>query len=98
MIMHFLGGFWVGLIYFYIFFPQNISFKLISEILIFVLFIGVGWEVFEIAVNDVIAQNPFNILDTISDTFFDLSGGAFATLYFFKRIMLQSKDGPRGNF
>jgi len=87
MIMHFLGGFWIGLAFMYLFPPKDISFKLIFQTLLFVLFIGVGWEVFEVLVNDVIAKNPFNYLDTASDIFFDLSGGTFATLYFLKRIM-----------
>jgi len=99
MIMHFLGGLWIALLGFYLFLSKNQSFRLSSEpkalagaiikILLFVLLVGVGWEVFEISVNDVLARNPFNALDTFSDIFFDLSGGTLATLYFFKRIMLQ---------
>ena len=81
MIMHFLGGFWVGLAYFYIFSPQSISLKLIFKILLAVLFIGIGWEVYEILVNDILAQNPFDFLDTLSDIFFDLFGGLCVILY-----------------
>lgn len=81
MIMHFLGGFWVSLASFYIFLPQNISSKIIFQILFVVFFIGVGWEVYEILVNAVIAQNPFDYLDTTSDLFFDLFGGLCAILY-----------------
>ncbi len=79
--MHFWGGFWVGLASFYIFSLPNISGKLIFKILLLTLLIGIGWEVFEILVNDVIAQNSFNFLDTLSDIFFDLSGGLYAMLY-----------------
>ena len=81
IIMHFLGGFWIGLAFFYIFSPQNISGKLIFKILLLVLCIGIGWEVYEILVNDILAQNPFNFLDTLSDIFFDLFGGLCAMLY-----------------
>jgi len=81
MIMHFLGGFWVGLAYFYIFLLQNMSSRLIFKILFSVLIIGVGWEVYEILVNDILAQNPFNYIDTVSDLFFDLFGGLCAILY-----------------
>ena len=86
MIMHFLGGFWIGLTSFYIFSPQNISGKLIFKILLLVLCIGIGWEVYEILVNDILAQNSFNFLDTFSDIFFDLSGGLCAMLYLWKKL------------
>ncbi|MFA6076999.1 MAG: hypothetical protein WC735_02905 [Candidatus Paceibacterota bacterium] len=89
MIMHFLGGFWLGLLYFYIFpFSKDHLVYAILKILLFVLLIGVGWEVFEILVNGALAQNPLDFLDIISDIFFDLSGGVLAILYFSKRIML----------
>jgi hypothetical protein len=81
MIMHFLGGLWVGLFAFYIFKGETISFHLILKILLFVLFVGIGWEVYEILVDKVVTQNSFNILDTSSDLFFDLSGGLYAILY-----------------
>ena len=86
MIMHFLGGFWIGLASFYTFSLQSVSDKLIFKILLLVLFIGLGWEVFEILVNDVMAQNSFNFLDTLSDIFFDLSGGLCAMLYLWKKL------------
>src|SRR3989339_607345 len=88
MIMHFLGGFWIGLLYFYIFPAENKSFYLIFKILLFTLFIGISWEVFEILFNNIIALNPFDFSDTLSDIFFDLAGGGVAIFYFFKRIML----------
>ncbi len=87
--MHFLGGFWVGLIYLYIFPTQSISRGLIVKILLSVLLIGIGWEVFEMIVNDIIVKNPFDYADTTSDILFDLAGGTFASLYFFKRIMFE---------
>ena len=95
--MHFLGGFWVGLLALYIFSPTKISPRIFLKLLLFVLIVGIGWEIFEMVVNDVIAQNPFDLLDTTSDIFFDLAGGALSILYFLKRIMLQSKDSPLGN-
>lgn len=95
MIMHFLGGFWVGLTFIYLFQPKDNSINLIFKILLLVLFIGIGWELFEILVNDVIAKNPFNSLDTISDIFFDLLGGFFAVLYFLKRIMFAKENAVK---
>lgn len=94
MIMHFLGGFWVGLSYFYFFPIKTIFTSDFLKLLAFVLCIGLGWEVYEMLVNKAVAQNPLDYLDIGSDIFFDLLGGAVATVYFYKRIMLQLKDGP----
>jgi hypothetical protein len=87
MIMHFLGGFWIGLAYVYLLSPEDKSISTVFKILLFVIFIGIGWEVYEIWVNEIIIQNPLNFLDIISDILFDLSGGTLAILYFFKKIM-----------
>ena len=94
MIMHFLGGLWLGFLFLYILPHQEhpTSFSSVIKTLLFVFFIGIGWEIYEIVVNDVIAQNPFNILDTISDLFFDLTGGALSILYYVKRIMLVEQN------
>ena len=92
MPMHFLGGLWLGLVFFYLFLPENLSLKLIFKVSLFILIIGIGWEIFEILFINYINQNPFNILDTISDLFFDLTGGLFAILYFYKKIMFIIKN------
>jgi len=91
MLMHFLGGFWLGLVFFYLFPPKEsfLNYSAILKILLFVLLIGVGWEVFEIIFNNMLAHMSFNTLDTFSDVFFDLSGGGLAILYFLKRIMFK---------
>ena len=90
MPMHFLGGFCVGLATIWLWSYKNEAFhispKLIYEVILVVLIIGVGWEIFEIIFNNIIAQGPFDILDTIHDVIFDLSGGTFAILYFIKRF------------
>ncbi len=88
MVMHFLGGFWIGLLYFYLFSIKEKSLGSFIKALFFVLFVGIGWEVYEILVNSVIAQNPFDYLDTSSDVFFDLLGGAASTFYVFRKIMI----------
>lgn len=86
MIMHFLGGFWVGLFVFYLLKEEAISFRLIFKILLFVFFVGIGWEIYEVLVDKVITKDSFNILDTSSDLFFDLSGGLYAILYLWKKM------------
>ena len=56
------------------------------------LIVGIGWEVYEILVNTLMAENLFNYLDTISDISFDLSGGLFAILYFLRRIIFNEEN------
>ncbi len=60
--------------------------------MLFVLFIGVSWELYEVLVNGVLAKDVFNSLDTISDIFFDLAGGFLAVLYFLRKIVLTSQN------
>ncbi|MDE2400010.1 MAG: hypothetical protein KGL67_03345 [Patescibacteria group bacterium] len=87
MIMHTLGGICLGLASVYFFPPKDSSLKSLLKILLFVFVVGVGWEVFEIIFYNIIAQTPFNALDTISDVFFDLAGGGLAVLYFLKNYI-----------
>jgi hypothetical protein len=58
---------------------------------LFVLILGILWELFEVLTHNYIARDLFNTLDTVSDLFFDLAGGAFAVFYFLfylsKKIM-----------
>lgn len=93
MPMHFFGGFWIGLALIWLlsfkYFPIQITPKSIFQVIIGVLIIGVGWEVFEIIVNNLTARMPFNTLDTLSDIFFDLAGGTFSLLYLLKGTMLE---------
>lgn len=81
MVMHFLGGFWLGLAGVYLFQPKNYSMNVVLKILFFVLAIGAGWEAYQILVNEVLAKNPFDYLDISSDIFLDLFGGFCAILY-----------------
>ncbi|MFA5778111.1 MAG: hypothetical protein WC870_01300 [Candidatus Paceibacterota bacterium] len=85
MIMHFLGGFWLGLAFLWFLLEENLSFALILKIILGVLFVGILWEIFELLFNNIVAQNPFNILDTSSDLFFDISGGLCAILYIWRK-------------
>jgi len=89
MPMHFLGGFFVGLVLIWFLsyknFSPELSFDLFFKIFLGILLIGIGWEIFEILFNNIIAQNSFNILDTVSDICFDASGGLYAILYIWKK-------------
>lgn len=92
MPMHFLGGFWIVLVLIWLFKFKEITFHTILKIIIGVLFIGILWEIFEVGVSDSITRNPFNILDTSSDIFFDIAGGLSTLLYFSKRIMAKGEN------
>ena len=71
----------------YLFSLKDGSFKSIFRIFFIILLVGIGWEAFEILVNKLTIQDPFNTLDTISDICFDLAGGLFAIFYFLKRTI-----------
>jgi len=92
MSMHFLGGLWLGLVSIYLFSFKDFSFKSIFKIFFIVLFLGIGWEIFEILIDKFITQNSFDFLDTMSDLFFDVFGGLFAVWYFTKQIMPIEED------
>ena len=87
MIMHFLGGVWVGFGLLWLFVPKVFNFKVVFQILFGVILVGLAWEVFEFLVNENIAKNPFDLKDTTSDLFFDTLGGLVAVWYFFKKTI-----------
>jgi len=90
--MHAIGGLWVGFILFYIFPIKGKKFTYFIKVFLGILLVGVGWEVFEFVVNNLyLAKEPFDIVDTSSDIFFDMLGGACSIFYFSKRIMLKDK-------
>ena len=57
MPMHFLGGLWLGLALIWFFKIKEISWKVILEIILGVLLIGVFWEAFEIIIDKTITGN-----------------------------------------
>ncbi len=92
MIMHTFGGMWLGFAAQYLYKVRDLSTHTILKVLLGVLFVGVGWEVFEIIFNNIIAGSAFNTLDTCSDVFFDLTGGCLALLYVYRRGMLVNEN------
>jgi hypothetical protein len=83
MPMHFLGGVVVMYLLVYLFY-NRISIKKSSNLfylLVGVLIVGLGWEVFEYFLLNLYAGQPFNIIDSTSDIFFDLAGGILGLLY-----------------
>jgi len=92
MPMHFLGGFWIGLALLWLLPIDEPSVKQVFKIMFGVLLIGTAWELFEIVVNNIFAQNPFDLIDTTSDILFDVSGGFASIVYFCSRIMHTIKN------
>ncbi len=85
MPMHFLGGFWVAMVFFYLnqkFFKIQNFWTTVIMTLSFVALIGVFWEFFEFLYDFFIFSKEYfgvfqrGISDTMSDLFFDLIGGS----------------------
>ncbi|HNW71511.1 MAG TPA: hypothetical protein PKZ36_02590 [Candidatus Paceibacterota bacterium] len=89
MPMHLLGGFWIGITLIWFLSLKNLSLKNVIIVILGVLLVGIGWEIFEISVDKIVTGNVFNVLDTMSDICFDLSGGFLSMFYFLKRIMVK---------
>src|SRR4051812_43487253 len=81
MPMHFLGGLWVGLFFIYVIYTRNLFMQKFAMVVSCVLLMGIFWEAFEFLAFNHIGKDSFNILDTLSDVFFDVSGGLCAILY-----------------
>ncbi|MBP6883669.1 MAG: hypothetical protein KBC06_00315 [Candidatus Pacebacteria bacterium] len=87
MPMHFMGGLFLGLLFIYLFSSKDVAKTEVLKILFWVLLFGIFWEFFELYFVNHIADNPFNLLDTSSDIFFDLAGGCVALVYLSNKIM-----------
>ncbi len=88
--MHFWGGVVVLFLVLYIFYSRISRFSKVPflYLILSVFIVGVGWEVFEYIVNNVIAGQAFSLFDTISDICFDVAGGcvAFLSITFKKQV------------
>lgn len=86
MIMHFLGGWWIACLGYYLFFLSNYFSKTFKKCSIFittfsfVLTIGILWEIFEYLTKVSLRQDNY-ILDTYLDLLMDVWGWSLA--YFF---------------
>lgn len=82
MPMHFLGGLAALFLTLYVFYGHisRKSYFPIGSLLLGVLAVGIAWELFEYVMLNVVAQQPFNITDTLSDICFDLAGGVVGLL------------------
>lgn len=106
IIMHTLGGVWVGsmaLWYYYfrkipptgIFVPRKSFVFALSLASISV--IGVGWELFEFSVDTFITLSRHDPVDTASDLFFDAVGSILAVGIFFLVYNKSKRAGRQNN-
>ncbi len=100
--MHFLGGFWLAAVYFWIDAKIEISNPKFSKLprwlidliftLSFVVLIGVLWEFYEFLsdfyflAGGKISVFQSSFADTIGDLFFDLIGGITAFAIFYRKL------------
>jgi hypothetical protein len=85
MFMHFLGGLFLTLLGGSLFshiYQKSSALVIVLSVLAWVLLIGLGWEVFEFSVQEIVKVTGLaDIPDSFSDLFFDLLGGLFGTLF-----------------
>ncbi len=93
-IMHFLGGFWLGLFFLWYFYDKvftTFPIKYFFYTILGVFIVGLSWELYEIVVNASFAKNSFDLIDTLSDLVLDTLGGGLAYLGM-KKIIKSTED------
>ena len=103
MIMHFLGGVWIGLSVLWVYYlsgkfkdiPENrrrISYIYILAGTVTVI-IGVFWEIFEFSLDFFVTFNEFNgFYDTASDILLAVIGAIFSAKYFVSKECYKNKE------
>lgn len=89
ILIHFLGGLWVGLSFLWLFFQsgfvniiKNNKNNNLAVAFLASLFIGIMWEIFEYHFGTVFTDASNYVVDTITDISFDLVGGFAAYCIF----------------
>lgn len=83
--IHFAGGVWVALVSVWLFALQGRPVRILP-ILASVVFVSIGWEIFEVAIGMTNESNY--VLDTVLDLCMDVLGGLVG--FFAARFMVQS--------
>ncbi len=111
-INHFLGGFFVGGVFFYFFQKKTVVLDLRGNWLItfvlvlgFTALVGVCWELFEFSLDQILGigqkVTPLiaqgNVADTMGDLFFDLLGSGFFAIVYWKFVLFQGDRHVTGN-
>lgn len=95
IILHTLGGAWVGLFFFYVFsrnteVPSGL--KSFFKVILGVIVVGLLWEVYEYIVLNYMGGTPWDMVDSSHDIIFDTLGGFLAYFYVKKVIMLEHSN------
>lgn len=89
--MHFLGGFWVAIFFFWFFGWARVPFlrrpvtalnrEAIVSAWLFLLLVGLTWEAGEFLTTNYIGLDPWSARDTILDVILDVAGAAAGIIY-----------------
>lgn len=98
MPMHFLGGLFLGGLGVYAFIQYFLKkntvlwkpYTWFKNVFLFVICISVAWELYEFIVDQLFKNGQPNVIDTLSDLFFDTAGGMTALLFLYiKSIFIE---------
>lgn len=93
--MHILGGIFLGLFFGALCFKRIVGLSQKEVLILLLLFVfvgGLGWEVFEYAVQTLIKGTALaNIPDSIKDMLMDLIGGCIASLFVLRALKRYNK-------
>ena len=104
MPMHYLGGVWAGMLSLFFTityvlprYPMTSRARRALLVMMCVLSIGLGWELFEFLLGRMTYINFGDFADTMSDLFFDTIGGGSA-LFLFYGLLVHSPARPKEEF
>lgn len=90
--MHILGGVWVALMSLYLYYKSgwfkrkdHAPFIVMLIATATVLVAGLGWEIYEFALDRAFAVHEIRLGDSLKDLVDDLLGGGIGALYFIKK-------------
>ena len=77
ILLHFLGGLSLGVFFIWLFGLRERSYKTLFLVVLFIVIIGVGWEIFEY-INNIAKSTEEYVPDTILDLVMDTAGAVVA--------------------
>ena len=90
IVMHSLGGAWVGLFFIYFFSrigQAHPARKFFLKVFLASLLAGILWEFYEFYIYQIVSLIRFDVVDVATDVVCDALGAGLAFLYYGKRIM-----------